>query len=185
MTPERYQQMRECYGDEVADMLQAGDRKSEFKARQKRNKTLTVKVSERDIQKLILDWLKMKGIFHRRMNTQGQLVHGGGETRMKQSVARGCPDIVGVLPGGRALFIEVKSSTWRAPSDAALEQSHLNWAKHGKKDPYETYRAQRAFQSDARAQGALVIVARSLEDVTRELQRYVGEAQREVSARER
>jgi len=64
---------------------------------------------EKDIQRTILDYLTMRGIFHWRNNT-GAL---RSDDRFVRFGFRGSSDIIGVLPGGRALFIEVKRKVGR------------------------------------------------------------------------
>ena len=59
---------------------------------------------EREIQRVILDWLKLQGIFAWRQNT-GAVTEG---KRFIRFSIPGCADILGVLPGGRFLALEVK-----------------------------------------------------------------------------
>lgn len=69
----------------------------------------------------------------------------GGTMRRVRASAEGAPDIIGVLRGGRFIGIEVK-------------------AERGRQDA-----AQVAFQKMVEAMGGLYIVARSVEDVRRQL----------------
>ncbi len=83
---------------------------------------------ERDITASIRDYLRIRKIFHWK-NWSGL-----GSTP-------GIPDIIGVLPGGRALFIEVKTA-----------KGHLS-------DHQEN------FLKNAGDMGAMCIVARSVQDL--------------------
>ena len=96
-------------------------------------------LSESDIQRQILDWLKARGIFHRRLPV-GAVRHSG---IAKKSPIKGFPDIMGFLPNtmGRAFFIEVKTSKG------------------------ELSQCQSETINELIRQGAIVIVARCLEDV--------------------
>lgn len=93
---------------------------------------------ESQIQRQILDYLEIRGIFHWRNNT-------GAFRDDKQHLYRfgfkGSSDIIGVLPGGRALFIEVKRPTGRLTD------------------------AQKEFLARAHMAGALAFEARSVEEV--------------------
>ena len=71
------------------------------------------------------------------------LVARGPTGRVIRALPNGHPDLCGVIAGGRAIYIEVKSATGRVRP------------------------AQEKFLSMLRLMGALVIVARSVEDVTR------------------
>ncbi len=61
---------------------------------------------ESEIQRVILDWLALKGIWAWRVNNIPVPNPNGGFRRF--SGIRGHPDIAGVLQGGRALYAEVK-----------------------------------------------------------------------------
>jgi hypothetical protein len=87
-----------------------------------------MKISERDLTKQIRDYLRLKGIFHWK-NWGGPI----GE--------KGVPDILGVLPDGKALMIEVKTET-------------------GKVSP-----EQESFIENASRVGAVAFIARSINDV--------------------
>lgn len=87
---------------------------------------------ERDITKHIRDYLHLKKIFHYKV------WQGLGSQK-------GIPDIAGILPGGQALYIEVKTAKGRLSKD------------------------QEAFLENARQAGAKAFMARSVDDVVREL----------------
>ena len=90
---------------------------------------------EGDVLKQIKDYLARRGIFFFRCNTGRR---GGVSFGIK-----GAPDIVGILPNGRFLAIEVKS-----PAGKASE-------------------AQMSFLSEILQNGGLAFVARSVDDVVR------------------
>lgn len=94
---------------------------------------------ESEIQRMILEWLKAKKIFAKRIPTQGL-------RNSRTNPAKGCPDIIGVLPGGRSLAIEVKSKSGRLSDD---QKDWLNQSAEA---------------------GAMVIVAQSLDDVINALE---------------
>lgn len=95
--------------------------------------------SEVELQSKILAWLREKGIWHRRLPV-GAVRHGGIR---KRSPLKGMPDILGVLPfsQGRMFCIEVKTLT-------------------------SLSKAQEEVISELEGEGVLVIVARSLRDVS-------------------
>ena len=68
-----------------------------------------VKVLERDIQKVILDWLACIGVFAWRANTGAVAANYKGKSRFMRFGPKGQADILGILPSsGRLLAIEVK-----------------------------------------------------------------------------
>ncbi len=99
-------------------------------------------MSEAEIQNLILDFLNRNRIFAFRVNTTGIFdpVKKIYRTMGKFSL-KGVSDIIGILPNGRFLAIEVKSSTGRVSTE------------------------QQAFINKIMAMGGVALVARSLEDV--------------------
>lgn len=72
----------------------------------KRDKSLP---QEKETQKAILEWLKANRIFSWRNNTQGRIVQTKAGAIMSGSFSKGSADILGCLPNGRFLAIEVKS----------------------------------------------------------------------------
>jgi len=72
-------------------------------------------LTETNIQRQILDYLARVGVMAWRNNT--------GRRGGVQFGAKGSPDILGVLPGGRALGIEVKKPGEKATPD------QLAWGK--------------------------------------------------------
>jgi hypothetical protein len=66
------------------------------------------KPKESDIQKTILDFLKLNDIFVYPSKAAGVSIDEGGKKRFYRTGIPGLPDITGVLEGGIALYIEVK-----------------------------------------------------------------------------
>jgi hypothetical protein len=84
-----------------------------------------------------------------RVNTAaGKLVHGEAVSKYMEFGFTGCPDIHGYMKDGRALYCEVKR-----PS--------------GKVTP-----EQEKFITDAKALGCVAFIARSVDDVFRELKQF-------------
>lgn len=107
-------------------------------------------MKEKVIQTQILQLLGYMGIVAYRINA-GMLPMGEGRyRRMVRMAPRGFSDIMGVLPGGRALFIEVKA---------------------GKNKPTE---AQQMFLEGMRNQGAVAFWANCTEKVEEELREVIG-----------
>lgn len=102
---------------------------------------MTTELTETQIQNQILDYLALRKVFAWRNNTR--VVRLGG--RLVKMGARGSPDIIGVLPGGMFLAIEVKK-----PGE--LPSTH-----------------QREFLSRLAQEGAVTLVASCVEDVQAEL----------------
>ena len=98
---------------------------------------------EKHIQSHILEYLKLRRILCWKNSTSGIYVRS--RDTYIPSHAVGVSDILGVLPGGRILCIEVKSESGRL-SDA-----------------------QKAFLENVTARGGVAFVAQSLEDVEAKL----------------
>lgn len=131
--------------------------------------------TEKQTQQQILQWLRAMRIFHWRQSSEGRYRITGPDTAiLASSLAPGCPDIIGLFPNGRAFFIEVKDAKWVSPGEDAFERAHRDWLKTGK-DRYKTERAQAIFQNNAAKNGALVIIARTLSDVTRAIEGHLRE----------
>lgn len=99
-------------------------------------------MSESEIQKLILQWLKMKSIFHYRSNNIGVPTGKirGGKQVFRPSPVKGLPDICCVYYG-QAIYLEVK------------------------RPGANTTRNQLDFQHNARKAGAISEIVYSLDDV--------------------
>ena len=100
---------------------------------------------ESDIQRAILDYLKARGIMAWRQKSEGTWDAARGLYR-RGTGTPGLPDIGGILPGGRALQIEVKAGKNKATPE------------------------QVDFLACARAAGAVAFVAYSVDDVERKLE---------------
>jgi ribosomal protein L32E len=103
------------------------------------------KVSEAEIQRSILGYLKLKGIFAWRQNSGSFRMENNGKSRFVRAGFTGISDIIGIMPDGTFLAIEVK----RPGNVATLDQ--------------------RAFLDAVRANCGDAFVATSIEDVRREL----------------
>ena len=111
----------------------------------KAKKPAVPQASEAEIQASILDYLQKRGIEAYRTNAGGAKLASGGFIRL---LPPGWSDITGVLPGGRALFIECKTTRNKPTADQA------------------------AFLARMTALGALAFVARSVADVEAALVEY-------------
>jgi hypothetical protein len=99
-------------------------------------------VKESDLQKLVLDWLVLHRIFHRRKNTGAMASEDvPGKKRFVRFGQAGDPDIE-ICYKGRFIAVELKSETGTQTQN------------------------QKNYQSDFEAAGGRYILARSLEDVT-------------------
>lgn len=106
---------------------------------------------ESDIQKQILQYLSLLGIVHWRQNSGAFVVPAGAGSR-RRYVRAGMPgvsDIIGLLPNGRFLAIEVKR-----PGEQPTE-------------------LQQAFLSAVNHSGGLAFVARSVNDVQSTLEAHL------------
>jgi hypothetical protein len=101
---------------------------------------------ERDIQKSILDWLKLKRIFHFRANTGATSFGTGPKRRFVRFGEPGVPDIIAIRESagiGQFVGVEVKGH------DGALSLAQQN------------------FSCRVLDAGGAYLVARSLEDVVK------------------
>lgn len=109
------------------------------------------RIPESAIQAHVLQYLRLRGIKAYRINA-GMIPTGEKRSRrMIRLAPKGFSDIMGVMPGGRAIFVECK-------------------AKGGKLTQF-----QEMFLDEMRQQGAVCVVARSIDDVERELEVQTGE----------
>jgi predicted ATPase len=100
----------------------------------------------------ILAWLQAEGIFHFRLNNFPMpIIRRQGNQRVllafKPVDTPGLPDIAGVLPDGRAFFIEVKRPGAKPQND----RERVHWDR------------QRAFLENATANKALAIMVDSVD----------------------
>ena len=97
-------------------------------------------MTEKELQRLIMDYLAVKRIFHYRNNSGVMFSEYKGKKRMVRFGATGSPDII-VVQNGIYVGIEVKNPT-------AVQNE-----------------AQVAFQQELEKAGGKYILARSLDDV--------------------
>jgi len=102
------------------------------------------KVKEADLQRLILDYLSVKKIFHYRNNSGAMVSEYQGKKRFMRFGAVGSPDIV-CIKSGKYIGIEVKGT------GAKQSENQLN------------------FQSNMEYAGGQYVLAYSLEDVMKYL----------------
>ena len=94
---------------------------------------------ESPIQKQILDYLKLTGIFHWRQNNMG--VRRKGKWTKSKNTTKGVADIIAVYPFGQIVGIEVKSTDGVQSPD------------------------QKKFQAGLELTGGVYLLVRSLDDV--------------------
>ena len=82
---------------------------------------------EADIQRTILDYLALRGIFHYRNNSGAMVSEYKGRKRFMRFGAAGSPDIVCVI-GGRYVGIEVKRPGGKQSDDQKEFQARLEAA---------------------------------------------------------
>ena len=100
---------------------------------------------EVDIQRQILQYLQLRGIFCWRNSTGAMVREFGGHKHFYRFGCVGSPDIIGMMPDGRFLGVEVKAARGACTSD--------QWA----------------FLEKIRQNGGIGIVARSIEEVAQQL----------------
>ena len=64
-----------------------------------------INILERDILKVIKDWLDLKGYFYWRNHTGPVFINNG---QMRKNPLKGIPDLQGIFPNGHSFFIECK-----------------------------------------------------------------------------
>lgn len=107
---------------------------------------------EKQVENSILEYLKMRAIFCFKLNTVG--IYDASKKIFRKNknpfVINGVSDIIGILPNGRFLAIEVKTDNTRFS-----------------KKSYPTDN-QKFFIANIKANGGLAFVARSVDDVKAE-----------------
>lgn len=85
------------------------------------------KVKEGEVQKDILSWLLYQGIFAWRNNTVGVFDPIKKTFRKPASATKGIADIIGIMPDGRFLAIEVKrpKTELQTAGKPSIEQEHF------------------------------------------------------------
>lgn len=110
----------------------------------RKSKNNSFKISEKEIQKTILEYLQWNNIFSWRNNSGYIFTKYKGKTQMIKMGAVGSPDIIGIYKG-KFLGIEVKSATGTLRPE------------------------QKEFLDKINAEGGFAFVARNLDDVIKNL----------------
>jgi hypothetical protein len=84
--------------------------------------------NEQKIQKEILDYLKLIGIFAWRNYNGPMIVSSGSKAARVKNPVAGSPDIMGILPCGLALQIEVKEH-----AKSPRSERQIDWINRAKK----------------------------------------------------
>jgi len=105
---------------------------------------MKTKLKEKDTQQTIIEYLKIKKIFHYRNNSGAMMGEYNGKRRIVRFGALGSPDIVCIVKG-RYVGIEVKGTDGRQ-RDSQIE-----------------------FQEQLEKAGGKYILARSLDDVIEQI----------------
>ncbi len=87
---------------------------------------MELKISEKEAQKSILDYLSMRCIFAWRNNSGKMPYSSKGKDYMVQMGPTGSPDIIGILPDGKFLGIEVKGTGGVVSSSQTIFLDHIN-----------------------------------------------------------
>lgn len=100
------------------------------------------KILEKDVLRVILHYLTIRKVWHRRINSGGAMLNGhGGRGQFVRFGAPGMPDILARGSQGEVIWIECKSPTGKQTPD------------------------QKEWQRDAEGFGDIYILARSGDDV--------------------
>jgi len=100
------------------------------------------KVLEKDVLRVILHYLTIRKVWHKRINSGGAVLNGhGGRGQFVRFGAPGMPDILARGSNGAVVWIECKSPTGKQTED------------------------QRKWQEDMERFGDIYILARKAEDV--------------------
>jgi len=110
---------------------------------------MRLKVTEQSIIKAILEYLSYNNIFAWRNNAGAFPIESNGKWRYFRAGFAGISDIIGILPDGRMLCIEVKT-----------------------KKGVVSFK-QQLFLDTIKRSGGLAFVARSVEDVRQKLKEYI------------
>ena len=95
---------------------------------------------ESEIQKICLDYCKLKNVFAKRLNVGGMISHKDGKYIYNPYTARGMSDLL-IVVEGLAIFAEIKRPTGKQSDN------------------------QRLFQAEAERAGARYVIIRSLDDL--------------------
>ena len=113
---------------------------------------LALGCSEADVQRSILDYLHARRIFAVAVDAGAKTLRRGEATVQGSATVAGFPDICGVLPQGRALFVECKRPAWIINGKVERPAGRLS-------------DAQAEFLRVAAQAGAVALVAWSVSDV--------------------
>ena len=101
------------------------------------------KILEKDVLRVILHYLTLRKVWHRRINSGGAMLAGHrGKGQFVRFGAPGMPDILARGTNGAVIWIEVKSPTGKQTED------------------------QRKWQEDMERFGDIYVLARSVTDVS-------------------
>ena len=87
---------------------------------------MALREKESDVQKAILDYLAFKRIFAWRNNAGTAQVKMGNKEYWMQLAPKGSSDIIGIMPDGRFLAIEVKGTGGKPTDEQLAFLKHVN-----------------------------------------------------------
>ena len=116
------------------------------------------KETEAQIQRAILEYLKLKGVFCWRQNSGAFRLHGAGGDRFVRAGFPGISDILGILR--LAVQLDGPTQRWYNGRFLAIEVK-----RPGQKPTPD----QQAFLAAVKANGGVAFIATSVEDVRKEL----------------
>ena len=132
-------------------------------------------MSEKDTQRLIVDWLNLQHHAVWLNEIPIGLPSASSSTGRRRPANRGTADICGTLKGGRALYIEVKDPKYKPMINmlwkALLQGDYSKYTifRCGNSVMTERVKQQAEFLLWQRKTGAVAMFAFCLEDVQREL----------------
>ncbi len=88
---------------------------------------MKIKIKEKELQKLIMDWLEAKNIFHYRNNSGVMFKEYKGKMSMVRFGAVGSPDVIAVIDG-RYIGIECKGTGGKQSDHQKVFQEQLEKA---------------------------------------------------------
>lgn len=124
---------------------------------------------EAEIQRAILEFLKLHGIFCWRQNTGAFRLMNNGKSRFVRAGFPGISDILGILPrwwyeGKKRGLVRAISTATSMPPDVGQFLA-IEVKRPGEKPTLD----QQAFLQAVKANGGIAFVAHSVDDVRREL----------------
>jgi hypothetical protein len=127
-------------------------------------------IEEAEILRDIIDWARYRRLRLWRNPTQGKLHHNGSNAFLAPSDTPGAPDLLGQLPDGRLLCIEVKHSHWipeRKPSEKALVNFKSKTSQHWRRQCLQL-----TWLHETNALNGLGFIARSADECDLHLNHY-------------